>query len=215
MTVELTFKIDLPGEETVIKSFTREVLRIGNDFRSQLQFPEAARSHGVLECVDHDNLTLLDLGSAIGILVNGERITKTLVRLGDVLQVGKGKASLIKTKIGEDERVYVPPTPKERIKNVVAVHDTSHALCLPKWFSPFPGFKFIDGDGDLVIVLGSGEFPEMEHVGAIKDEDLYEVRNVAAKLAAVALCQGRWHIWDLSLEDAEYWERSKPFEQTL
>lgn len=90
----------------------------------------------------------------------------------------------------------------------------------PNWFRAETGFKFIDGDGDLVMVLGTGSFFESEPIGTlhlpdqgVKGFGLYQNKLALAKLAAVVRTSlGRWHLWDLSLEDANYWTGCKPLQ---
>ena len=71
-------------------TLTQDVIKIGRLPSSHLRIDDesVARMHAVLE-VQGENLRLVDLGSAIGSTVNGERVQKSAaVKLGDSLSFG-------------------------------------------------------------------------------------------------------------------------------
>jgi hypothetical protein len=71
-------------------TLTQDVIKIGRLPSSHLRIDDesVARMHAVLE-VQGENLRLVDLGSAIGSTVNGQRVQKsTAVKIGDALAFG-------------------------------------------------------------------------------------------------------------------------------
>lgn len=212
--MELTFDILAPGAEIKTLTIKRDQIRIGNDFKSQIQLTgDVARMHAMIDGTNHDNITILDMGHVNGSKVNGVKVGKQIIKLGDVIQIGDCKVTLVKSKFNEDEKVYVAP-PVRTVEEQMQVNIP--AANFPEWFRAEPGFKFLDKDGDLIIILGPGEFAEIDFAGAInlkgdKSRAIYEVTGVSANLTAAAFVGGRWHLWDVSLEDESYWASSKPF----
>lgn len=220
--MELTFEIDIPGEERCVKSITRPMIRVGIDsVRCQIALPgEVGRSHALIEGLNHDLVTLSDLGMFAGTKVNGKKIhnDKCNLKLGDVICIGHSKVTLIGTKVGEDARVYTAPVNvPTQIQNESLADGTEvpvTAFALPEWFRATPGFRFVDGDGDVVIFLGSGNFCDVKCIGAInlkgsRPQAIYESSIVEAKMIATTM-SNHWYMWDLSLEDEAYWAASKP-----
>ena len=100
----LTFAVyhndNLIRRETV----AQDIVKIGKDPRSHLRIDceEASRMHAVLEVGSVSQLTLIDLGNEPGTMVNGQRINKCQLRLGDHIQIGPMRLELERA---EDGRV--------------------------------------------------------------------------------------------------------------
>ncbi|HWL88852.1 MAG TPA: FHA domain-containing protein [Polyangiaceae bacterium] len=77
--------------ERLVKTVTLRdpVLRIGTDPRSQLSIDDttASRTHAVVE-VREDGPTLIDLGTNSGTWVNGARVNRCRLRVGDDIRIG-------------------------------------------------------------------------------------------------------------------------------
>jgi len=220
--MELVFEVHLPGDEPTVHNFTRDVgalIKIGSFKTHIILTPDVNRTHGLIEVNNHDNVVFIDLGFELGTIINGVRVgkgTRTKIKLGDVVQISDCKIVLVRTKIGDDERIYIPPTATLQNANVTTTGNKVPVENLPSWFNPTSGFKFIDGDGDLVIVLGDGKFVEVSPLGFLNLRDdlpqaIYEAAKVDGTLIAVCMNNGCWHIWDLSTEDENYWKSSRPF----
>lgn len=111
--MELTFEVHCPDSGVTTQTFKRdagEMLRIGS-FKAHILLTGSAvgRSHAIVECVDHDNITVIDLGQMAGTKINGASISKAKIKLGDVIQIAGCKLILKSTKVGDDERVYTAP----------------------------------------------------------------------------------------------------------
>ena len=84
------------GERVEELSSNQAPIKIGRLSSSHLRFEDASvsRIHAVIERGGDGALSLIDLGSASGTYVNGERITKQAVGHGDVLKFGDVEATL-------------------------------------------------------------------------------------------------------------------------
>ncbi len=67
-----------------------EIVKLGRDPASHLRIEDdgAARMHAVIEAAGPDNITLIDLGNDAGTLVNGARVDKTTLHIGDRITIG-------------------------------------------------------------------------------------------------------------------------------
>jgi hypothetical protein len=76
----------LQRRETV----TQDIVKVGKDPKSHLRVDDesASRMHAVIEVAGPDDITLIDLGNEPGTLVNGARINKCKLHVGDQVQVG-------------------------------------------------------------------------------------------------------------------------------
>lgn len=200
--IPLTFAIHRSETEIVRVTHTRSMIKIGGDHKSHLTFPGLGRCHAVIETVDSNFIELIDMGHEIGSIVNGKKVGKVQIKLGDTIQFGDTK--LILEQIGD--QVYTPTTTTEVTPGN-----------FPAWFRPETGFHFLDVDGDLVIVLGPGNYIDVECAGILnlkedRPRTLYQTNLANAKLAAAVFCKAKnhWFIWDLSVESEAYWTGSKP-----
>src|SRR6188508_3751140 len=88
--VSLTFGLyegdSLVRRETV----TQDIVKVGKDPKSHLRVEDelASRMHAVIEVASPEDITLIDLGNEPGTLVNGARVNKCKIGVGDQIQVG-------------------------------------------------------------------------------------------------------------------------------
>ena len=90
MPIPITFHI-YEGEQHVrSETFSQDVIKIGKLDSSHLRIDDAAvsRMHSVIEVSGPGEVYIIDLGSASGTLVNGERVNKARLESGDQLQFG-------------------------------------------------------------------------------------------------------------------------------
>src|ERR1700753_103987 len=82
----------LQRRETV----TQDIVKVGKDPKSHLRVDDelASRMHAVIEVAGPDDITLIDLGNEPGTLVNGARVNKCKLHVGDQIQVGGSKIGL-------------------------------------------------------------------------------------------------------------------------
>lgn len=110
MSVSLTFQIyrgdELVGEETL----SQDVIKVGKLPSSHLRLDDddVSRMHAVIEVGGPDAIYVVDLGSASGTLVNGEKVNKQKIGDGDTLQFG-GLKVVVSVGAVEDAPVAAPP----------------------------------------------------------------------------------------------------------
>ena len=77
----------LQRRETV----TQDIVKVGKDPKSHLRVDDeqASRMHAVIEVAGPDDITLIDLGNEPGTMVNGARVNKCKLHVGDQIQVGQ------------------------------------------------------------------------------------------------------------------------------
>ncbi|MFN3201891.1 MAG: AgmX/PglI C-terminal domain-containing protein [Bradymonadia bacterium] len=93
METNVPVQFDIYQGDRLVRTeiLTERTIKIGKLSSSHVRLDDesVSRMHAVVEVSGPDNVVLLDLGSAQGTFVNGERITKRLLTTGDQLQVGE------------------------------------------------------------------------------------------------------------------------------
>jgi hypothetical protein len=76
----------LQRRETV----AQDIVKVGKDPKSHLRVDDelASRMHAVIEVASPEDITLIDLGNDPGTMVNGARVNKCKLHVGDQIQVG-------------------------------------------------------------------------------------------------------------------------------
>lgn len=89
-TVKLALTFVMQRRERILKTTTiaAAVIKIGSDVRNQLRVEDEGASlmHAIIEVADEP--TLIDLGSESGTWVNGARVNRCRLRVGDEIRVG-------------------------------------------------------------------------------------------------------------------------------
>src|SRR5262245_37621216 len=75
---------------------TQDIVKVGKDPKSHLRVDDelASRMHAVIEVAGPDDITLIDLGNEPGTMVNGARVNKCKLHVGDIIQVGTTQIAL-------------------------------------------------------------------------------------------------------------------------
>jgi hypothetical protein len=86
----LTFALYQGGAYQRHETVTQDIVKVGKDPKSHLRVDDehASRMHAVIEVAGPDDITLIDLGNEPGTLVNGARVNKCKLHVGDQIQVG-------------------------------------------------------------------------------------------------------------------------------
>jgi hypothetical protein len=86
----VTFATYQGGQLVSRDSVTHDIVKVGRDPKSHLRVddPAASRMHAVIEVASPSEITLIDLGNDPGTYVNGERINKCRLRVGDRVDIG-------------------------------------------------------------------------------------------------------------------------------
>jgi len=108
VAVSITFTIT-QGESTRTEALTQDVIKIGKLESSHLRIDDegVSRMHSVIEVSGPGDVHIIDLGSASGTVVNGQKVNKTKLESGDQLQFGN---ALVVVEIGQAvQAVSQPP----------------------------------------------------------------------------------------------------------
>jgi len=99
----------LQRRETV----TQDIVKVGKDPKSHLRVDDelASRMHAVIEVAGPEDITLIDLGNEPGTMVNGARVNKCKLHVGDQIQVGQTYIVLESADSAGAEAVAAPPPP--------------------------------------------------------------------------------------------------------
>ncbi len=86
----LTFKVYRRGLLQATESFDRDIIKIGrlSSAHLRLEDEKVSRIHAVVEVSASGDVNIIDMGSAEGTFVNGERVTKALLNPGDEIRLG-------------------------------------------------------------------------------------------------------------------------------
>ena len=70
------------------ETVTQDIVKVGKDPKSHLRVDDeqASRMHAVIEVAGPDDITLIDLGNEPGTLVNGARVNKCKLHVGDQIR---------------------------------------------------------------------------------------------------------------------------------
>ncbi len=101
----LTFGV-YQGEELVRReTVTQDIVKVGKDPKSHLRVDDeaASRMHAVVEVASPEDITLIDLGNEPGTLVNGARVNKCKLHVGDQVQIGGTRLVLERADAGGTE----------------------------------------------------------------------------------------------------------------
>ncbi len=97
----ITFQIFDEGRLVRTEQFSSKpsatAIKIGRVSSAHLRFEEdaqVARMHAVVECT-REGCIIIDLGSPLGTLVNGKRVTKAALKSGDVVEVGSQRITVV------------------------------------------------------------------------------------------------------------------------
>src|SRR5574341_975688 len=90
------------------EQFSREIIKIGRLASAHLVLDEEgiARIHAVIEVAPGGALSIIDMGSAGGTVVNGKKVSRSTVEPGDVVSIGP--LSLV-VDVGDEAAVAAEP----------------------------------------------------------------------------------------------------------
>src|SRR5450631_2470252 len=111
--VALTFAL-YQGEQLIRRdTIAQDIVKVGKDPRSHLRVDDelASRMHAVIEVAGPEDITLIDLGNEPGTMVNGARVNKCKLHVGDQIQVGQTYIVLESAEAAGADAVAAPPGP--------------------------------------------------------------------------------------------------------
>jgi hypothetical protein len=107
VTVPLTFTV-YKGEQLIqTTTLNQDIIKVGKLSSSHLRIEDesVSRMHAVIEVTGQNEISIIDLGSARGTLVNGQKVNKQKLKSGDEIVLGDIRIALT---VGEP--VSVEPT---------------------------------------------------------------------------------------------------------
>jgi pSer/pThr/pTyr-binding forkhead associated (FHA) protein len=109
----LTFALYQGDALTRRETVTQDIVKVGKDPKSHLRVDDeqASRMHAVIEVAGPEDITLIDLGNEPGTMVNGARVNKCKLHVGDQIQVGQTYLVLESAEAAGAEAVAAPPPP--------------------------------------------------------------------------------------------------------
>src|SRR5687767_14843882 len=113
----------LQRRETV----TQDIVKVGKDPKSHLRVDDdlASRMHAVIEVAGPEDVTLIDLGNEPGTMVNGARVNKCKLHVGDQIQVGTTTIVLESAEHAGAEAAPPPAPPLPYAPNPFAASQSS------------------------------------------------------------------------------------------
>lgn len=113
----LTFAVYKAGQLVRHESVDHDIVKVGRDPKSHLRVDDeaASRMHAVIEVASPSELTLIDLGNEHGTFVNGQRINKSRLVLGDRIDVGAVQLVLENVEAPAPERFERRPSAPQAV----------------------------------------------------------------------------------------------------
>src|SRR5688500_2162296 len=95
------------------ETVTQDIVKVGKDPKSHLRVDDemASRMHAVIEVAGAEDVPLIDLGNVPGTMVNGARVNKCKLHVGDLIQVGETAIVLESSEPAGAEVQAAPPPP--------------------------------------------------------------------------------------------------------
>ena len=94
MAIELKLTVFLAGQQVAEESYQRDIVKIGRLASAHLKLddPRVSRIHAVIEATtDGAGYSVIDMGSADGTFVNGDKVSKQRLADGDEIVVGDSR----------------------------------------------------------------------------------------------------------------------------
>jgi hypothetical protein len=90
MATPITLKVFRGDELVRTEQFNREIIKIGRLASAHLclEDDKISRIHSVIEVSPEGNISIIDMGSAEGTFVNGKKVSRGALRLGDQITLG-------------------------------------------------------------------------------------------------------------------------------
>src|SRR5512145_4777 len=157
MATPITLKVFRGAELLRTEQFNREIIKIGRLASAHLCLDDdkISRIHSVIEVSPEGNISIIDMGSAEGTFVNGKKISRGALRLGDQITLGGLTIVLQDDGLGGNQAVPEPvnravtpplPLPRPVRTNGTNGHGTNgHALTEIPSSSSTPPLLAADG----------------------------------------------------------------------
>jgi TonB family protein len=135
--IPITFHI-YEGDQLVrTETFAQDVIKIGKLDSSHLRIDDAAvsRMHSVIEVSGPEEVYIIDLGSASGTVVNGQRVNKARLESGDQLQFGN---TTVVIEVGAEMAQHAEPAQQHVVAPAYREVEAPAAYAAPQAGLPNP-----------------------------------------------------------------------------
>lgn len=107
--IPLTFRIYKDDQLIRTETLSQPVIKVGKLSSSHLRIDDesVSRMHAVIEVTGPGEISIIDLGSTKGTIVNGQKVNKARLQDGDIILLGDTKIVL---SVGEEEGAEEPTT---------------------------------------------------------------------------------------------------------
>src|SRR5262245_17911815 len=85
------------GDASYTQIFERDIIKIGRLASAHLKLEDTkvSRIHAVIDVADGNEPSIIDMGSAEGTRVNGEKVSRVKLKHGDEIVLGDSRLSII------------------------------------------------------------------------------------------------------------------------
>ena len=140
----LTFGLYQYDALTRRETVTQDIVKVGKDPKSHLRVDDelASRMHAVIEVAGPEDITLIDLGNEPGTMVNGARVNKCKLHVGDQITVGHTTIVLESAEpAGAEAHGYPAPShPAHAIPKTTVMGGYSAPAAAPNPFAAAPAY---------------------------------------------------------------------------
>src|SRR6186713_2395788 len=97
MARAIGIKVHRGTELVETQVFERDIIKIGRlaSAHLRLQDPKVSRIHAVIDIAAGNEVSIIDMGSAEGTRVNGEKVSRVRLKHGDEIGLGDSKLVLV------------------------------------------------------------------------------------------------------------------------
>jgi len=183
-SLTLAFTISVDGQPAGTQEFEDEMVTIGKGAAAVLQIndPDLADLHAAVQLADDGSVTLLDLGSEGGTLLNGEKINNSPVNDGDEIRLGKTVIKLGLVQPEEEDAAAVT----EQAGAAAPSRDEHEAIAAAEVAEAEDVIDFILRSGTAESDLGiDRKAPPVLEVAEIWSGTVMNVRHYAKDVPAV------------------------------
>jgi TonB family protein len=141
----IPIKFDVYRGEQFLRSetFAEPIIKIGKVASSHLRLDDelASRMHAMIEVTAPDEIYIIDLGSASGTYVNGQKTNKARLQSGDQIQIGQTRMVVEVEDAGFDDNEATMAVSREDVGVDIAAMAAEHAdaSMMPGGYGARPG----------------------------------------------------------------------------
>jgi len=126
MATPITLQVYRGDQLLRTEQFTRDIIKLGRLATAHLPLDDdrVSRIHAVIEVAADGAVSVIDMGSAEGTFVNGRKVSRSLLKPGDQLQLGGLRIALVMdpAAVAASAQVPVPaPAPIGPVRSYLGI----------------------------------------------------------------------------------------------